>query len=134
MRIDKLICSFALLALAGATNPDPATVDPNNDYDCAVLLKFFHRAMVPDGPADLQEETLIMNAWFTAKWAQDHPQEDPGEREHYLAMVKAIGADAKSYRDQLNACSTRANADPHFGRFVGAFQSTVAKDRQPPSR
>lgn len=134
MRIDKLICSFGLLALAGATSPSPATIDPNKDYDCSVLLKFFHVAMVPDGPADLQEETLIMNAWFTAKWAQDHPVEEANEREHYLAMVKAIGTDPKSYRDQLNACSSRANADPHFSRFVGAFKSTVAKDRRTASR
>jgi hypothetical protein len=134
MRIDKLICSFALLALAGAANPNPATVDPNQDFDCAVLLKFFHRVMVPDGPADLQEETLIMNAWFTAKWAQDHPKEEANEREHYLAMVKAIGEDPKSQRDRLNACSARANADPRFGRFVSAFQSTIAKDRQPSPR
>lgn len=77
---------------------------------------------MPDGPADLQEQTLVVNAWFTAKWALDDRTNDTNVREHYLAMVKAIGDDPKAYRDQLNACSTRANADAHFTRFVSQFQ------------
>ena len=122
MRIDKLICSFALLTLAANSAPSPATVDPSKDFDCATLLKFYHRVLVPDGPADLQEQTLTVNAWFTAKWALDVHPDDPNLREHYLAMVKAIGDDPKAYRDQLLACGARANADPHFTRFVSQFQ------------
>ena len=130
MRFFNLLCCFALLALASPTNANPATVDPNNDFDCAVLFKFFHRAMVmTKGPADLQEQTLIMNAWFTREFAADHSVDNIDQREHFFAMVKAIGDDPKAYRDQLNACSTRANADPAFEPFVILHRKTAPASR-----
>ena len=130
MRIDKLLCSFALIALASPSNANPATVDPSKDFDCAVLFKFFHKAMVMSkGPADLQEQTLVMNQWFTDQFARDHSVDAIDQREHFFAMVKAMGEDPKAYRDQLNACSARANADPAFEPFA-----ILHRKRAPASR
>ena len=68
MRIQNVICSFALLAFAGASHANVAAVDPNNDSDCAVLYEFFHRMTeAKQLPADLREETLIMGFWFATK-------------------------------------------------------------------
>jgi hypothetical protein len=130
MRIVDLICSLALLTLAANSAPSPATVDPNNDFDCAVVFDFLHRmAQAKQAPAELLEETSVMYSWFIAKW-MEHPGESAGRREHYVAMVKAMGDDPKAYGNTLNACSARANSDPLFDRFVTAFRSTVP-DRQP---
>lgn len=129
MRIVNVICSLALLTFAANSAPSPATVDPNNDFDCAVLFDFFHRmAQAKHAPADLLEETSVMNSWFIAKW-MEHPGERAGRREHYVAMVKAMGDDPEAYGNTLNACSARANSDSHFDRFVAAFRSTVPAAR-----
>ena len=126
MRIDKVLCSLALLALTGASYPNPATVDPDNDFDCATLFQFFHKmAEAKQAPADLLEEVLIMNAWFGAKWDHEHPGEEAKQLDHYLAMVKAVGDDPKAYKDTLNACSTRANADPAFSVFVTELRKSA---------
>ena len=91
MRIVDLICSLALLTLAANSAPSPATVDPNNDFDCAVVFDFLHRmAQAKQAPAELLEETSVMYSWFIAKW-MEHPGESAGRREHYVAMVKAMG-------------------------------------------
>jgi hypothetical protein len=86
-------------------------------------------AQAKQAPADLLEETSVMYSWFIAKW-MEHPGESAGRREHYVAMVKAMGDDPKAYGNTLNVCSARANSDPLFDRFVTAFRSTVP-DRQP---
>jgi hypothetical protein len=125
MRIVDVTCSLALLTLAANSAPSPATVDPNNDFDCAVVYDFFHRmAKAKQAPADLLEETSAMNSWFIAKW-MEHAGESPGRREHYVAMLTAMSDNPKAYGNTLNACSARANSDPLFDRFVKAFRSTV---------
>ena len=130
MRIKKAICSIALLALTGASNAPAETVDPNNDFDCAVLFEFFHRmAEAKQLPADLREETLIMGFWFATKWEQEHPGENARKGEHFTAMVKVMGEDPKAYRSALNACSARANADPLFDGFVTSLRGSA-----PPAR
>ena len=124
MRIFNLVCSFALLVLSSNSAANPATVDPNNDFDCAVAFQFFHKmAEAKQAPADLREGTAVMNAWFISKWSEQ-PGESAGRREHFMAMVTAMGEDPKAYGDTLRTCSARANADPLFDRFVTAFRST----------
>jgi len=128
MRIYKAICSLALLALAGASNANVATVDPNNDSDCAVLFEFFDRmAAAKEAPTDIRKELLIMGLWFETIWDRDHPGENPRQGEHFTAMVKAIGEDPKAYHDTLNACAERANADPIFNAFA-----TELRNAKPP--
>jgi hypothetical protein len=125
MRIDKLLCSFALLALTGASNANVAAVDPTNDSDCAILFEFFDRmAVAKQAPKEIREQTLIMGLWFETKWDQEHPGQNARQGEHFTAMVKAMGEDPKAYRDTLVACSERANADPVFDVFVKALRGS----------
>ena len=130
MRIDKVLCSLAVLAVAGASNANVATVDPNNDFDCATLFEFFDRMAVANhAPADLREQTIIMGLWFETKWEHEHPGENPRQSEHFTAMVKAMGENPKAYRDTLLACSKRANADPIFDGFVKTLKGSPPAER-----
>jgi hypothetical protein len=52
VRIRDVICSFALLAAAVGSQA---------------------RAEARNAPADEREMTLVMNAWFAAKWELEHP-------------------------------------------------------------
>jgi ABC-type sulfate transport system substrate-binding protein len=54
VRIRDVICSFALLAAAVGSQA---------------------RAEARNAPADERELTLVMNAWFAAKWEREHPGE-----------------------------------------------------------
>ncbi|NUS99905.1 MAG: hypothetical protein HOP96_02890 [Sphingomonas sp.] len=126
MRITNLLCSFALLTLAGTSTASAETIDPNSDFDCSVTFEFFHRvAKAKQAPADLLEEVLIMGLWFETKWNQEHPGEDARRSEHFFAMLKDLGDNPKAHRDTLNSCSERANADPVFNVFATELRKSA---------
>jgi hypothetical protein len=118
MRIRDLICSFALLAAAVDSEAKAQAVDPNSDFDCAIVFQFYHRmAEARNAPADERELTLVMNAWFVGKWEREHPGEGPKQFDHYAAIVTALGNDPNAYRETIRTCSGRATSDPAFGPF-----------------
>ena len=128
MRIANLICSFALLTLATGSTANP--VDPTNDFDCATAYQFAHRmAVAKQLEADLQEQTLIMNAWFAEKWDYEHPGEGPKQFDRYSEILKILPDDPAGTVETLKAFSARANADPRFGGFVTAFRKNPPKPR-----
>ena len=131
MRIANLICSSALLALAGGSAANAATADPNDDYDCATTFQFFYKmAKAKQAPADLLEQVLIMNMWYAEKWGRDHPGPMTRQQfDHYSEIVTAMGDNPKAYRDTLNTCSSRANSDPGFPAFVSAFRKNPPTPR-----
>jgi hypothetical protein len=129
MRINKFICPFAFLGLAGASHANATAADPNSDFDCAVVFDFFHRvAESKPALADLRAETAIMNSWFIAKYVE-HPDKSTEHREHYMAMVKDLGENGRAYGGTLKTCTARANSDPLFDPFVKAFRETEQKVR-----
>jgi hypothetical protein len=130
MRIRDAICSFALLTLGTGSMANASPVDPTNDFDCATAFQFAHRmAVAKQLEADLQEQTLIMNAWFAEKWDYEHPGEGPNQFDHYSEILKILPDDPAATVQTLKACSARANADPRFGGFVTAFRKNPPKPR-----
>jgi len=115
MRISNLSCSFALLALTVASSATAATVDPSNDFDCATAFQFAYRMAVTKRlEADLQEQTLIMNAWFAEKWDHEHPGDAPKQLDHYSQVLKALPDDPKGTIETLKAYSRIRSSLPSF--------------------
>jgi hypothetical protein len=108
-----------LSALAGCARADAATVDPNDDFDCAVTFNFFHQMAKLQGnaPDKAVQGLFVFNQWYAAKWHHDHPgTAEP--KDHALAMIGAMGKDPLAYKDALKRCTDRAAADPKFNRFA----------------
>jgi hypothetical protein len=130
MRISNLSYPFALLGLTVASSATAATVDPSNDFDCATAFQFAYKMAVTKRlEADIQEQTLIMNAWFAEKWDYEHPGEGPKQLDHYSQVLKTLADDPKGTVETLKTCSARANADPRFDGFVTAFRKNPPKPR-----
>ena len=130
MRIHNAICSFALLAAALGSEAKAAPVDPNDDFDCAIVFQFYHRmAEARNAPADELELTLVMNAWFAAKWEREHPGEGAKHFDHYAAVVSALGNDPNAYRETIRTCSAHATSDPAFGQFWIAHHKAAPGSR-----
>jgi hypothetical protein len=107
------------MALAGCAKANAATVDPNDDFDCAVTFDFFREMAKLRGnaPDKARQGLFVFNQWYAAKWQHDHPgAAEP--KEHALAMVNAMGKDPSAYKDVVKSCANRAAADPKFNRFA----------------
>jgi len=125
MRIYKAVCSFALLALAGATTAPAVTADPRSDFDCAVVSEFFFRvAKEKQFPADEQKDLVIVGLWYETIWQQDHPGEDTRTNDRFIPLADAIGAQPKAHVETLKACILRANADPNFVQFGTSLRAS----------
>jgi len=130
MRICSVICAFAFLTLAGGSAATAATVDPNNDFDCATAFQFAHRmAVAKQLEADIQEQTLLLNTWFADKWNYEHPGEAPKQIDHYSEILKILPDDPSGTGETLKSCVARAKADLRFEGFVTAFRKNPPKPR-----
>jgi hypothetical protein len=119
MRIHA-IWLMTILALAGCAKAGAATVDPNDDFDCAVTTGFFmDAAKVSEAPEVQQHALYVVNGWFAAKWRAEHPSAS-AEESHAAAssIFKVIQADPMKYTTVLQACTERATGDPKFDRFA----------------
>src|SRR4051812_19212978 len=104
---------ISVLALAGCARASAATVDPNDDFDCAATAGFFREVakLQNDAPDKARQVLFIPYLWYGAKWDHDHPAGKDAELlNHKTAMVTAMGKDALSYREPLKACAARAAA------------------------
>jgi hypothetical protein len=118
MRTFKALLSSVLLALASASSASPATVDPNSDFDCAIISRFyFHVAEARKAPADERELTFVMSEWFSDQWNRDHPGEGAKHMDRYNAVVNALGDDPNAYREMIRTCGHRATSDAAFEPF-----------------
>jgi hypothetical protein len=118
MRIHATLL-ILVMSLAGCARANAATVDPNNDYDCAVTLDFFRELAKLQGnaPDKAREGLFLFHEWYVAKWDHEHPgAAEP--KEHALAMIHAMGKDPSAYKDVVTSCAGRAAADPKFNRFA----------------
>jgi hypothetical protein len=134
MRITHVIPLLSLLALAGCSKASAATVDPNNDFDCATTFGFFREVAKLQGnaPDKARQGLFIMNQWYLAKWTHEHPGEKAKQRDHEVAMVTAMGKDHQAYLDALSAlrtCTDRVSADPKFDRFARLMQERAPDAR-----
>jgi hypothetical protein len=119
MRI-QVTSLILVLALAGCAKAGAATVDPNDDFDCAVTSGFFLDAAKASGAPDQQQHALyVVNGWYAAKWHAEHPAASDDES-HAAAFskFKLIQADPMKYNTVLQACTERAADDPKFNRFA----------------
>jgi len=120
---------IAALALAGCAKADAATVDPNNDYDCAITFRVFREvAKVQGAPDKARQGLFIMEQWYSAKWDHDHAN-TPDPADHGDAIIKAMSLNPVAYKEPLKACTERAAADPHFDRFARLMQQRVPDAR-----
>ena len=112
---------LSLLALAGCSKADAATVDPSSDFDCALTSDFFHEASKIQGAPDDQRHALfVLNQWYAARWNDKH--QGDGSKDRALAIVNAMGKDPNSYKNAIKACIDRAVQDPKFNRFAGLMK------------
>lgn len=129
MRIYKAVCSFALLALAGASAAPAVTGDPRSDFDCAVVSEFFFRvAKKKQFPANDQKDLVTVALWYETIWQQDHPREDTRTNDRFIPLVDAIGAHPETHLETLKACIARANANPIFIQFATTLQASPPND------
>jgi hypothetical protein len=128
MRIAYATCLLSLVALAGCAKANAATIDPNNDFDCAVAFQFYSKlAELAHAPVNQQEATAAMNLWFGTKWGNEHPGEGPKQKDHYKAMINALGKDPVKYRYVMKSCADRAVAHPRFNAFAARFHQEFSK-------
>ena len=129
MRITHLIPALSVIALAGCSKADAATVDPTSDYDCAISFRVFREvAKAQAAPDKVRQGLFIMEQWYGAKWDDEHAN-TPDPADHGDAIIKAMIANPEAYKDPLKACTTRAAADPHFDRFA-----RLVRQRMPDAR
>jgi len=126
MRIYKAVCSFALLALAGASAAPAVTVDPASDFDCAVVSEFFFRLGEDQKlPTNELKELVIVALWFDTIWNQDHPGKDRRTDDRYIPLVNALSADGKASGETMKACIRRADTDPIFVKFAASLRASA---------
>ena len=119
MRNSKLLISLCLLTLTAAAPAAAPTVDSNNDFDCATAYKYAYRMSVAKQlEPEIQEQTLLMNKWFTGNFDDDKLPGDKSQLvDHFSKVLDALVNDPKGAGEILKACSARAKADPAFEPF-----------------
>ena len=122
-------CLIAALALAGCAKAAAATVDPDNDYDCAITFDFFREAAKIQGAPDHQRQALfIMNQWFAEEWHHKNPNL-VATADDEMKIVNVIARDPMSYKDVMKTCAERAAADPRFNKFAALMQQNAPDAR-----
>jgi hypothetical protein len=129
MRIYKAVCSFALLALTGASAAPAVTADPRSDFDCAIVSEFFYRvAKKKQFSANDQKDLVTVALWYETIWQQDHPGEDTRTNDRFIPLVDAIGEHPQTHLETLKGCIARANANPVFIQFATTLQAPAPND------
>jgi hypothetical protein len=107
-----------VLALAACGQAKAGSIDPTDDFDCAIVTSFFHEAAKSLGaPDDQQWASYVISSWYTVKLYKGHPDALATQRNRGRAMFNAIAKNPRNYSDDLKACTARAIADPRFRRF-----------------